>query len=314
MFNWLISPSKALAEGMEIAFAIGLFLTTLMVVVGLVGEYRKGDWWKRNLHVFEMLVVLGVAGEMITETGAFWYSLRLQAIEESAIVSAQQMANDSAKEAGNLGVTVDNLHNFVVQKESDVDNQFTILKKYVATEDARNASVIAELKDDKDTLDKARNDAVASVTTTKKALAAMEAELDAQQEVRERMLAVIAPRDLSDAQIATLGITLKQFSGQHWTVTTYWNSKEPLSLTNKIFSALKTAEWQYDDEGSKGVLIGGIEGVLVFVHPQANPRTKSAADALVAALNAERIGTALREQNDPSHPNDKLQLNIGSKP
>ncbi|MGD1212443.1 MAG: hypothetical protein ABR973_13935 [Candidatus Acidiferrales bacterium] len=163
---------------MEIAFAIGLFLTTLMVVVGLAGEYSKGDWWKRKLHIFEMLVVLGVAGEMITESGAFWYSLRLQAIEESAIVGAQKMANDSAVEAGNLGVTVDNLHSFVTQKESQADNQFKTLKAYVATEDARNASVIAELKNDRDTLDKARNDAVASVATAKKVLADMTAELD----------------------------------------------------------------------------------------------------------------------------------------
>jgi hypothetical protein len=184
MFTWLISPSKTLAERMEIVFAIGLFLTTLIVVVGLIGEYRKGDWWERNVHIFGMLVVLGVAGEMVTETGAFWYSLRLQSMEESAIVAAQQIANDSAIEAGNLGVTVDSLHNFVMQKQGDADNQFKALRAFVAAEDARNASVITELKNDKDTLDKARNDAVASVTAAQKVLADMTAELDAQRKVR----------------------------------------------------------------------------------------------------------------------------------
>lgn len=88
MFNWLISPSKSFAEGMEIAFAVGLFLTTLMVVVGLIGEYRKGAWWKRHLHIFEMLVVLGVVGEMFTETGAFWYSLKTQALAGFEIANA----------------------------------------------------------------------------------------------------------------------------------------------------------------------------------------------------------------------------------
>ncbi|MGD1212444.1 MAG: hypothetical protein ABR973_13940 [Candidatus Acidiferrales bacterium] len=127
-------------------------------------------------------------------------------------------------------------------------------------------------------------------------------------------MAIITPRDLSDVQIAKIGATLKQFSGQLWTVTTYWESKEPLALTNRIFAALKAAEWQYDDEGTKSVLLGGIEGVQVYIHPQASPRTKSAADALVAVLNAEGISTMLREQNDPKHPNDKLHLNIGSKP
>ena len=155
MFNWLISPSKSLAEGMEIAFAVGLGLTTLMVVVGLAGEYSKRDRWKRYIHIFEMLVVLGVAGEMVTESGAFWYSLRLQAIEESAIVSAQQTANGSAIEAGKLGVTVDNLHNFVALKEDEADAQLKTLKAFVSAEDVRNASVIAELKNDRGALDKA---------------------------------------------------------------------------------------------------------------------------------------------------------------
>jgi hypothetical protein len=177
MFSWLISPSKALAEGMEIAFAIGLFFTTLMVVVGLVGEYKEGAWWKRHVHFFEMLVVLGVAGEMITETGAFWYSLRLQALEELAIVGAQQTASNSMIEAVKLGVTVDNLHHFVTQKETEADNQFKALKEYVATEDAQNASVVAELKKDKESLDKARNDAVASVAAAKNMLSTVTAEL-----------------------------------------------------------------------------------------------------------------------------------------
>lgn len=313
MFNWLLYPSKALAQHMEIAFAVGLFLTTLMVVIGLMGEYRKGDWWKRNVHIFEMLVVLGVAGEMVTESGAFWYSLRLQGIEEAEIVSAQQMADDSAKEAGALGVTVDGFQNFVTQKENEADIQFKTLKGYVATEDARNASVVAELKNDRDTLDKARDDAVTSVAAAKKVLADMESELEAERRVREKMLAVMAPRDLSDAQVAKIGSTLKRFRGQQWTLTAYWDSKEPLALANRIFAALKSAEWQYDDEGSKSMMLGGVEGVQVYVNPQASSGTKSAAVALVTALNAEGIGTTSREQNNPN-PNDKLYVDVGSKP
>ena len=298
---------------MEIGFAVGLFLTTLMVVIGLMGEYRKGDWWKRNVHIFEMLVVLGVAGEMVTESGAFWYSLRLQGIEEAEIVSAQQMADDSAKEAGALGVTVDGLQNFVTQKENEADIQFKTLKGYVATEDARNASVVAELKNDRDTLDKARDDAVTSVAAAKKVLADMESELEAERRVREKMLAVMAPRDLSDAQVAKIGSTLKRFRGQQWTLTAYWDSKEPLALANRIFAALKSAEWQYDDEGSKSMMLGGVEGVQVYVNPQASSGTKSAAVALVTALNAEGIGATSREQNNPN-PNDKLYVDVGSKP
>lgn len=314
MFDWLFAPSKSFAEGMEIAFSVGLFLTTFLVVIGLIGEYRDGDWWKRKIHIFEILVVLGVAGEMVTETGAFWYSLRLQSIEESAITAAQKTANDSLLSAGKLGVTVDNFQGFVVQKEHEADTQFDKLKLYVAAENEKDAAVIAELDKDKDTLDKARDDAVASEVSAKKVLADMTSELEAQRQVRERMLAIMAPRDLSNAQIANVATAVAKFSGQSWTVTTYWDAKEPLALANKIAAALIAAKWHYDDEGTKGMMLGGIEGVQVYVHPEASSNAKSAADALVAALNAEGISAVLRQQNNPGHPNEKLYVNIGSKP
>jgi len=299
---------------MEIAFAVGVFITTFMVVVGLLGEYKEGEWWKRNVRIFEMLVVLGVAGEMLTETGAFWYSLKFQGIEAAEIVSAQQTANNSALQAGKLGVTVNNLNGFVASKESEAEDQFKKLKAYVAAEDARNAGVVAELKKDKEALDKARNDAVGSVTSAKQVLADMEAELDTQRAVREQMLQVMAPRDLSTEQIAKIGTALKQFSGQSWTVTAYWDSKEPLTLANKIFAALNAAGWRYDNEGTKSMMLGGIEGVQISVHPDANPKTKVAADALATILNAERISTILKQQNDPGHPNERLWITVGSKP
>jgi hypothetical protein len=232
MFSWLISPSKALAEGMEIAFAIGLFFTTLMVVVGLVGEYKEGAWWKRHVHFFEMLVVLGVAGEMITETGAFWYSLRLQALEELAIVGAQQTASNSMIEAGKLGVTVDNLHHFVTQKETEADNQFKALKEYVATEDAQNASVVAELKKDKESLDKARNDAVASVAAAKNMLSTVTAELS---QVR-------TPRSLTNT--SELVSALKPFKDTEYTFSSVFADEESINLLRQFDTILQSAGWK----------------------------------------------------------------------
>jgi hypothetical protein len=94
----------------------------------------------------------------------------------------------------------------------------------------------------------------------------------------------------------------------------YWDSKGPFALANKIFAALNDAGWQYDDEGSKSMLLGGIEGVQVNVHPGANLNTKSAADALIAILNSQQIATTLKYQNNPGHPNEKLYITVGSKP
>ena len=148
MFNWLFAPSETLAYGMEIVFSVGLIVTTLMVVVGLIGEYKEGGWWKRNVRIFEMLVVLGVAGEMITESGAFWYSLRLHATEESKIATLQDTANRSAIKAGELGVTVDNLQTFVRQKDQQVET-------LVRSDDSKNERLVADLTKYREGLDAA---------------------------------------------------------------------------------------------------------------------------------------------------------------
>jgi hypothetical protein len=313
VFNWLIDPSKSLAEGLEIAFAIGLFATTLLVVIGLIGEYRDGRWWRNRLHVFEMLVVIGVAGEMITETGAFWYSLKLQAIEERAIVDAQQTANNSAIEAANLGVSVDNLHTFVAQKESEADTQFTNLKTFVANEDVKNAEVIGEINRDRDNLDKARTDASASVVAADKILTDMRTALNEEKQVRDQMIARLAPRDLSQSQIADISTELRTFKGQLWTTTTYWDAREPFALTNKIAAVLFAAEWKYSDEGTKAMLLGGIEGVLVYTNLKCSADTKAAATALVNALNKAGIAAVFKQENNPV-PNEKITVNVGSKP
>lgn len=85
MLSWLTSPSLELAETAEVACDVALILTTLVVVLGLIGEYMKGSWWKSKFPLFELMVVLGVAGEMFAEGGAFWYSSRARAADDITI-------------------------------------------------------------------------------------------------------------------------------------------------------------------------------------------------------------------------------------
>ena len=81
---WLVSPSRAFAESAEIAFDVALVVATVVVVVGLIGEYRKRGWWMQHHQLAELLVLVGVAAEVFAEAGSFWYSMRLQSIEERA--------------------------------------------------------------------------------------------------------------------------------------------------------------------------------------------------------------------------------------
>jgi hypothetical protein len=60
------------------------------------------------------------------------------------------------------------------------------------------------------------------------------------------------------------------------------------------------------------MLLGGVVGLLVYVNPKADDKTKNAANTLIAALNDNHLDAELREQNDPT-PNYKIHLNLGTK-
>lgn len=122
-----------------------------------------------------------------------------------------------------------------------------------------------------------------------------------------------APRSLSDTQLATLAEKLKAYENQEFDVTTFWDLKEPLSFTNSIYQALTLAGWKYMQPQSRAFLLGGMSGIQVWVHPDADRRTKDAAAALVAALNDDEMAAELRELSPQDPAKNKIRLHIGTK-
>jgi hypothetical protein len=62
---------------------------------GIVGEYAQGDWWKKRIRLWEMLVILGVAFELIGDGGVFLFGKTLQRIEGKEIVSLNALATEA---------------------------------------------------------------------------------------------------------------------------------------------------------------------------------------------------------------------------
>ena len=124
-----------------------------------------------------------------------------------------------------------------------------------------------------------------------------------------------APRKFSDEGIAKLVEALKPFAGQEFTVTTYWDAKEPSAFTRELVAVLTMAGWTFIPHERWHGLMGGIEGVIVHAHPDAIPKTKGAREALVNALRGVGISADPKEEvaaNNPAH--NKINLNIGQKP
>ncbi len=123
----------------------------------------------------------------------------------------------------------------------------------------------------------------------------------------------MADRKLTDDQVAQIADKVKTFAGQQFKVTTYWDIKECMAISNRIYDALHLANWEYLRPERAEFLLGGVSGVLVYVNPKADEKHKNAASELVRALNLANIYAEQRDENDPT-PNNQIQLNVGTKP
>ena len=121
-------------------------------------------------------------------------------------------------------------------------------------------------------------------------------------------------RELTDEQIAVIANKLRWFAGQEYRVTTFWDMREPLAITNRIHAALQLANWKYLPHETATMMLGGIESVQVWIHPEADPRAKEAAKGLIDALNGEHIAAVAKEQNPKNPKMNEINLNVGTRP
>jgi hypothetical protein len=142
-----------------------------------------------------------------------------------------------------------------------------------------------------------------------------EADISSAKKESERLKEQLADRTLSDAQQLEIAQKLLPFIGQEYRITAYWDSQESLRIANRIHQSLLAARWKYLPPPQGGaVLLGGLVGVQVWHHPDAEEPTKEAAKALVSLLNAAGILASERLESSVSDPkSNTILINIGSK-
>jgi hypothetical protein len=125
--------------------------------------------------------------------------------------------------------------------------------------------------------------------------------------------AELADRTLTDEQVKSIADKLKFYAGQEYDITPYRDSKESVGIAERIFLALRLAKWKFLPSKAIG-LFGGVVGVQVWRHPDADEQTKAAAAGLVAALLHEGIQAELQVQNSENNPKHSIiSLNVGAK-
>jgi hypothetical protein len=245
-FHWLPSPTKGFAEGAEIWLTIAFFLATAAVVVGLIGEYREdkcGSWWAAHALLAEMLVLGGIAGELFFEGGAFWYSMKLHALDEALITQAQTDAGKAVKQAADLGVTYQNL-------DSVVQAQTTSVNEAVGHIDDVDKTLIAASNHTAANAAKVR----ASLDAARKEETEMAASVATIDELRKELHDVTTPRALTDPQAAELTKAAKPFQDITFDMAASHDSDAP-QLAGKIAMALHDANWNWTPRVDLGSII-----------------------------------------------------------
>ena len=123
-----------------------------------------------------------------------------------------------------------------------------------------------------------------------------------------------APRILSEKEQQLIISRINKFAGQEYRITTFWDLKEPLNFSNQLHRTLQLAGWKYIHPGPGGsFLLGGLGGIQIYIHPEADTFAKDSVDALITAL--EEIGQApkLKLQNSKNEKTNKIAINVGTK-
>ena len=71
-----------------------LLASGILLVIGIFGEYRL-PFWHHRLHIFEALVLVGCAGELIADGGVFLFSEHLQTVQQLRVKSLGKLADEA---------------------------------------------------------------------------------------------------------------------------------------------------------------------------------------------------------------------------
>lgn len=259
-----------------------------LVFAGVVGEVFA-EWnepeRKKLARVSSIVLVLGLALSLAALIGTNeHFNETIAGLNLKSSQATERAAKDEAEaatlKAGNLELGIE------LAKEEGITAE---AEKGIAS--AKNQAA------------KAENDLADAL---KRAASAEKEAADANEK--------LADRTLSDVQQQAIAEKLVIFAGQEYKVTAYWDSQESLGIANRIHQSLQMARWKYLIPESGSALLGGIVGVQVWHHPDADDSTKRAAQALIDALNSEGISAFDKVENPTNNPKHNfISMNVGSK-
>jgi hypothetical protein len=297
-------------------------ISALVLTIGAVIEYSKqlkllvlllGKWVSRSLTVVErcvlrkllihslgpILVTLGIAGDFVFGGRAFILEDRQEEQARKTMGSVRDMANEADQKA----------------KDAISDSSTALSQAKDALGKAGKAQEsLGKTEKEANGAEMAASNALRIAREARQEADSFEKEIASAKEAVAKTEEKLADRTLTDKQVKFIASKLKQYAGQEYNVTAYWDSKESVGIANRIHQALQFANWKIVDTDKWRGLMGGVIGVFVAYHPEADERTQQAAKALVTALSLEGIEAEPQIENAKSNPkHNKISVTIGSK-
>lgn len=250
----LFSLSKSATSIALDTSEVVLLLFGVLLTVGLIGEYAKSERWKRHVKIFEMLVIIGVAGELLADGGIFLFSSHLQTIADQEIGDLATVAHNAKGSADDAAKSARTAHDELGAVEKDIVSA----KKQAADAESHLA----------DALERAAN---------------------AERETA-KLKARLADRVLTDPQVDAVVAAIKPFAGQQVRVTAYATDAECRGLTAQVLLVLDKGGWKRLP--ATGMMLGGVTGILMYVNPKSE--MAAPAVTLATVLNQQGITTTIQ--------------------
>lgn len=287
------------------------YASTGIVFIGCLGEFfaeftafPKSEHRKHKLARLSLiLVIAGIAGELLATVKSSELSGQIIAYVEANASDAKTSADNAAHAAERASASA--------QRADELSSN--------AASSAGRASTLARgARQEADSFERDIVSAKQQAASAESHLAnALQRAASAEKEAAQASLDLEkfkAPRTLTDEQAKDIAEKVRMFSGQDFEVVTYWDSKEPLEIGQRIADILVgLAGWKLQELKEWQGLLPGTSGIFVVDHPKSDEVAKEAAAALVSALNSEGIHASVRQAND-QRPINKLTIDVGQKP
>jgi hypothetical protein len=271
---------------------------------------RSVDWWNGAMLWTLGFTALAAITVVFTTRMVIFRSKQLADVQDKIIeFKDRQVSFDLGKQKGETAKAQQSAGE-ANERSKNLEHDNLQLRGQVANLE----TAAANAKKDAETLHKAALDAKAAQQQVETHLAEQrERAAKAERELLE-LQQTLADRQLSDKQFKEIIEALRPFSGQEYDVTAYWDSKESLNIAERINQALQIAEWKFLPMTQYRAMLGGVVGIQIWRHPEADTRTIKAAESLIAALLREGLQAEPRIQNPTNNPkHNRISLSIGAK-